>query len=307
LAKKPDKHKRLLLMIEGILLCLLVMPPEEAVSDTDNYQVFLPLITRAKHYSFFVAGHTYGEPGAEFLGPHPPFREFFPQINDRSPDLGVFTGDIVPLGTPGNWDAVDVALTELASPVHFVVGNHDMTNRSLFVSRYGPTYYSFEYAGDLYVILDGELDLCNILGEQMEFLQQALNGTDAQNVFVFVHKLIWIAEDTPYYVLHDKINNTQGYDYQSNFWTEVEPLLHDLDAQVYVIAGDVGVAWAMPLFYESYDNVTLIASGMGGAVEENFLIFDVDSQGVQIQVQRLDSQPLSGGAIEAYNLTYYSQ
>jgi hypothetical protein len=107
--------------------------------------------------------------------------------------------------------------------------------------------------------------------------------------------------------LHNKINNSQGYDYQSNFWTEVEPLLHSLNAQVFLIAGDVGVTYAMPLFYESYDNVTLIASGMGGAIEENFLIFDVDCQGVQIQERRLDDQPLSRGAIEAYNLDYYSQ
>jgi hypothetical protein len=50
----------------------------------------------------------------------------------------------------------------------------------------------------------------------------------------------------------------------------------------------------------------LVASGMGGAEEENFLIFDVGPTGVQIQVQRLDGQPLKRGTIEAYDLAYYS-
>ena len=176
-------------MVVGLCLCLLVIPPDRVLSsDTYDYQVFLPLITYEKRYSFFVAGHTYGQPGAEFSGPHPPFRALFPQINDRHPDFGVFTGDIVPESVPADWDMVDVALAELASPVHFVAGNHDMTNRSLFVSRYGPTYYSFTYEGDLFIVLDGGLDSCNILGEQMAFLQQALDESDAQNVFVFVHE-----------------------------------------------------------------------------------------------------------------------
>jgi hypothetical protein len=305
--KRSYRYRWLLLALESVLLCLLVMPPNRAISDTYDYQFFLPLISSAGPYSFFVAGHTYGvPPGTDFSGPHPPFHEFFPKINTSHLDFGVFTGDIVPLGTPDNWDTVDAALAELSSPVRFVVGNHDMSNRSLFVSRYGPTYYSFEYMGDLFVVLDGELNWCNILGEQMTFLQQVLDGTEAKNVFVFVHRLIWIAEDTPYYVLHDKVNSSNGYDFQSNFWPEVEPLLHSLDAQVYLIAGDIGVSWAMPLFYENYDNVTFVASGMGGAVEENFLIFDVDSD-VQIRVQRLNGQPLSRGSIEAYNLAYYSQ
>jgi len=140
----------------------------------------------------------------------------------------------------------------------------------------------------------------------MSFLQNALGATGARNVFVFVHKLIWVTEDTPYYVLQSQINSSSGYNFQSNFWTDVEPLLRNLDAQVYVIAGDVGVTWAMPMFYEHYENVHLVASGMGGAEEENFLLFDVGPAGVQIQVQRLDGQPLKRGTIEAYDLAYYS-
>jgi len=208
--------------------------------------------------------------------------------------------------TPTDWDEVDADLADLTPPVYFAVGNHDVTDRDLFISRYGPTYYSFEYQGDLFIVLDGELDPCNIVGEQMIFLQDILNAKNARNVFVFVHKLIWVTENTPYYVLQDKLNIPSEHNFQSNFWVDVEPLFRDLKAQVYVIAGDVGVPWAMSVSYEHYENIHLIASGMGGAEEENFLIFDVDSDGVRIQAQRLDGQPLNRGTVEAYNLAYYS-
>jgi hypothetical protein len=86
------------------------------------------------------------------------------------------------------------------------------------------------------------------------------------------------------------------------------PLFRATEAQVYVIAGDVGVTWAMPLFYERDGNIHLIASGMGGSEEENFLIFDVGSNpdDVQIRVQRLDGKAPSQGTIRAYNLEYYT-
>ena len=280
--------------------------PGDTVADSDDYRVFLPLITSTRPYSFFVAGHTYGVPGVNNPGVHPPFKALFPQINSRHLAFGVFTGDIVSWSTPADWDEVDSDLADLEPPVHFAVGNHDMTDRDLFVARYGPTFFSFEYGQDLFIVLDGELDPCNITGEQLTFLRDTLNGNSARRVFVFVHRLIWVTEDTPYYVLRYRINSPRGYDFRANFWTDVEPLLRNLDAQVYVVAGDVGAPWAMAVFYEHYENIYLIASGMGGAEEENFLVFDVGPGGVHVQAHRLDDQPLNRGMIEAYNLAYYS-
>jgi len=263
-----------------------------------------------KQYAFFVAGHTYGETGVNNPGVHPPFRGFFPRLNAMGLDFGVFTGDIVIAGTPTNWDEVDADLAELHVPVYFAVGNHDMTDRELFVSRYGPTYYSFEHRDDLFIVLDSELDRCNIVGDQLRFLRGTLDSTRAENIFMFVHKVLWVAEGTPYYTLRDRINAgpgvAAGCDTQFNFWTEIVPMLQELDAAVYVVAGDVGVAWAMPLFYDEYENIHFVASGMGGATEENFLVFDVQDENVQITAYRLDGQPLRLGSVEAYNLEYYT-
>jgi hypothetical protein len=263
-------------------------------------------------YSFFVAGHTYGVNGVNNAGVHPPFKEFFAQLNSLDLDFGVFTGDTVYASTPTDWDEIDEDLEDLNVPVRFAVGNHDMQNRELFVSRYGSTYYSFENSGDLFIVLDSELDRCNITGDQLRFLREALDTTRGRNNFIFVHKVLWVAEGTPYYdALRHEINAgpgiAAGCDSEFNFWTEIVPMLQGLDAPVYIVAGDVGCDWAMSLFYDEFENLHFIASGMGGAEEENFLVFDVQDGNVQITAYRLDGQPLKLGAVEAYNLEYYTQ
>jgi hypothetical protein len=267
-------------------------------------QAPVPENPAGKHYSFLVAGHVYGVPGVDNPGVHPPFRERFAEIRALGADLGFLAGDTVRTSTPADWDEIDADLAQLGLPVHFVVGNHDMRNRELFTSRYGPTYYSLEHGGDLFVVLDSELSAGSIRGEQLVFLRETLRSK-ARNVFILVHRLIWVIEGTPYYGLSGELNSVKGYDFHGNFWTDVEPLLRVLDSEVYVIAGDIGVTWAMSLFYEQHDNVHLIASGMGGSEEESYLVFDVRTDGVQIRAQRLDGQPLEQGSITAYNLAFY--
>ncbi|MBN1639709.1 MAG: metallophosphoesterase [Anaerolineae bacterium] len=256
-------------------------------------------------YTFFVAGHTYGVPGIDNAGVHPRFRAWFPAINSRGADLGVLTGDIVICGTVKDWDDVDRDLASLSMPVYFAVGNHDMSDRDLYTRRYGPTYYAFRHMADLFIVLDGELDQGKITGDQLAFLERTLAAEGTRNVFVFVHKLVWVIDGTPYEGLKASLNARNGYDFHGNYWRDVHPLLRGIDSSVYVFAGDVGVTWAMPLFYQQEGNVRLVASGMGGAQEENYLLIDVGPRGVQIEAQRLDGRQLQQRDLKAYDLAHY--
>jgi hypothetical protein len=67
-----------------------------------------PIITEAKvDYSFFVAGHTYGAPGINNIGLHPPFEDFYDTINTYPKLLsGFLTGDIVLTSNDQNWNEV---------------------------------------------------------------------------------------------------------------------------------------------------------------------------------------------------------
>jgi len=258
------------------------------------------------NYNFFVAGHTYGVPDVKNDGLHPPFinritNRFFKNFN-----FGVLTGDIVRNATAGNWDEVDTEVAKFPCPVYFAVGNHDMGNRELFLSRYGSTWQSFLHQTDLFLILDSELDPNSISGEQLTFLTEQLSNESYQRVFLFVHKLIWIENNTPWFDLQPFLNSSNGYNFQGNFWPAVAPILKETNKPTYIFAGDVGVTWAMPMFQQRDDNLTLIASGMGGQTEENYLEISVSPDSVEIKALRLDGFPLDLGSLESYDLQYYS-
>ncbi len=278
----------------------------EKISDnSETIKISLPVT----EYSFYVAGHVYGVPGVNSDGVYHPFKNKFDYINYHPYiEFGVFTGDIVITSNIYNWDKIDIDLELLNKPVYFSYGNHDYSNPSLLISRYGPTYKSFIYNNDLFLILNSEIGPHNIKGDQLNFIKNELgSANDFRNIFVFVHRLIWISENTKYKILEKKINSTVGYDFNSNFWNEIEPLFHGLKAQVYFFAGDLGVSVALPAFYDHYDNICFIASGMGGNPEENFLIVNVTNGDLIIEMISLQDIQFKFSSIKDYNLKNISK
>ncbi len=235
------------------------------------------LFSRHADYAFFVAGHAYGKPGIFNGGLHLPFKEKFNLLrNDPELQFGILTGDIVYKSSVKAWDKVDVDINALGKKVYFTPGNHDVGNRALYESRYGRTYNSFVYESDLFILLDPNIDSCNISGEQLIFLKRTLqeNSEIVNNIFVFFHQVLWWSPDNIY--KNFKINSTEGRRETINFWDEVEPLFSSLPNPVYMFAGDVGAipkreAW----MYHTYKNINLVASGMGGGTHDNFIIVHV--------------------------------
>ncbi|MCB0686316.1 MAG: metallophosphoesterase [Saprospiraceae bacterium] len=237
-------------------------------------------------YSFFVAGHTYGSPLDTLPGLHPPFVHDFDYLHTLPKmKFGVLTGDMVYHSRSKYWDIVDKELSTLSIPIYFVAGNHDEGNGSLYQSRYGRTYYTFNYLNDLFLVLNPGLAGWNIQDDQLLFLKGQLE--DAQkyrHIFIFFHQVLWQSIDR-YADL--RINSKDGKAPSINFWTEIEPLLKKLENQIFLFAGDVG---ATPdktsFFYDRYDNITFVASGMGNLIQDNYVIVDVSQDGkVDIKIR----------------------
>lgn len=257
-------------------------------------------------YSFFVAGHAYGKPGVNNIGVHPPFKDKFDFIrNDEFIDFGVFTGDIVLSGTEQNWNEVDADISLLEHPVYFAAGNHDITDRALFESRYGQTYKSFIHHSDLFIILDPNIDNWNISGEQLQFLKDVLNSNyeQVENIFVFFHQVLWWSPNNIYQNI--SLNSLSGRADTINFWGEVEPLFSSLPNDTYMFAGDVGAfANECEFLYHKYNNITFIASGMGGESRDNIVIIDVLSdKTVSFRLIALNGNDMNSlGKLEDYVL-----
>ncbi len=252
-----------------LLLLFSVLFTFPAIVDAQNMDI---------DYSFFVAGHTYGNPGGGNIGLHRPFKQKFAYIKSR-PEIkfGVLTGDIArPNPTEASWNNVDADLDSLGLPVYFAVGNHDMENRALFEERYGDTYYSFIYENDLFVVLDPNPDGWNISGDQLEFLKNALseNKDKINHLFVFFHQILWWKENSVY--TDYRPNSFAGKADSTNYWSELEPLFTGYPKPVFLFAGDFGAAyWSADFMYDRYGNISMIGSGMGEETGDNFVIVNV--------------------------------
>jgi hypothetical protein len=259
-------------------------------------------------YKFFVAGHVYGYPGESEanIGVHPPFKEKLGMIrDDKNILLGILTGDIVYNGAlEKEWNELDADLALTGKPVYFAPGNHDIANskkRAVYTKRYGPSYQSFWQGNDLFLILDPNLDKWNISGKQLKWLQQELanKGTKAGNIFVFFHQLLWWAPDN--HLKDYPPNSPSGRAEHINFFTEVLPLFEGLNKPVYMYAGDTGVYEKGVMYYKE-NNVTFIASGMGGRKQDNFIITSVNKNGtVSFRLVALNEKEINSlGILEDY-------
>ncbi|MGB0368926.1 MAG: metallophosphoesterase family protein [Flavobacteriales bacterium] len=249
------------------------------------------------NYSFFIAGHTYGTPGGSNVGLYPPFKQKFSLLNaEENLALGVLTGDIVRNSNESEWNAVDADLNTLNVPVHFAVGNHDVTNPTLFETRYGATYYAFNNGSDLFIILDPNIDGWNISGDQLSFLDSTLNANSSSvnNIFIFSHQLLWWQADNIFSSVYP--NSLTGRNESTNFWSAVEPLFSELSNDVFLFTGDVGAfPTGKEVFYHCYDNVRFIASGMGGGQRDNFIITEVSESGqVRFRLVALNGDDING-------------
>jgi hypothetical protein len=242
--------------------------------------------SKQSHYSFIVAGHTYGGVGKENHGVHPPFKAKFEELTmDPSLEFGVFTGDIVKDCTEENWNSIDSDIDTLGIPVYFTAGNHDVKDRALFEKRYGRTYYTFKKHEDLFVILDGNYHGWNIEGEQLRFFKESVaNHPEVNNIFIFVHQVIWFWGGGKKYSSL-RINSPENRSDELKYWKEIHPFLVGTDKNVFLFAGDIGAAkWSDNFMHAKEDNVTFIASGMGGGKRDNVVKVTVQDTVVSVSM-----------------------
>ncbi|HNQ67694.1 MAG TPA: T9SS type A sorting domain-containing protein [Bacteroidales bacterium] len=237
------------------------------------------LFSQDQSYSFFIAGHVYGTPGVQNVGFHPPFKAKFEYIQEREEiEFGVFLGDLVIYGSEEKWENVIAEFDTLGLLWYIAVGNHDLKNPEYYYAQFGDiTYYSFSHNNDLFIILNPNIDSWNISGDQLVFLQNTLNedASNHDNIFVMMHQLLWWSPDNEYSVI--TLNSLEGRASEINFWSEIEPLFHELDNNVVMCAGDLGAAsYATSVMYDNYDNITFIGTGMGKLVDDNFVVINVD-------------------------------
>ena len=134
------------------------------------------------------------------------FRQSIREFNILAPDFVVEVGDIVlggaAEGVPAQWDLFDEVIAALEPPYFPLPGNHDISDAAteqMWLSRLGPTHYSFVYGNSQFILLNSEEvgAVARISDEQVAWLNQQLDASTATNIFVFLHKPYFEYPDDP--------------------------------------------------------------------------------------------------------------
>jgi len=235
------------------------------------------------NYSFYVGGHSYGSPNTVSEGL---YSKFYGDIQSRQHalDFGVLTGDIVQTSSAHSWGKVNSQLDKLTIKTYMAPGNHDVgigpynSKRDIYKIINGETYYSFKRNNDLFIVLDPGISNWDIIGDQLIFLKENINSGTYDNIFIFMHQVIW--KDNAPDISFNKIiyNSDEGKEPGgTNYWSDIAPILEQIESNIYIISGDVGaIDNGSELFCGTINKIKYLASGMGSDVHDNYLIFSIN-------------------------------
>lgn len=147
-------------------------------------------------------------------GGHVPgvFEQAVDEVNLLRPDFVICVGDLVE-GYEENeatytaqWNELDGIMNRLNAPFYFVAGNHDLSAKSakspevgrrVYEARHGDAgraYYSFDYRGSHFVVLDSlaMLNSAATLDAQLAWLGDDMKrSAGAEHIFVIYHHPLW--------------------------------------------------------------------------------------------------------------------
>ncbi len=133
------------------------------------------------------------------------FEKVMKEAAKLKPDFIINVGDLIEGYTDNEkvinneWDEVLPMFTKTGIPYYLVPGNHDIGNdvmEKIYLKRCGKPYYSFDYKGCHFIILDAsrvdETKPEDMPKEQVEWLINDLeHNKDKKHKFVFYHKPFW--------------------------------------------------------------------------------------------------------------------
>ncbi len=265
-------------------------------------------------HTIWVAGHLYGSHGnrhsvfqaSSFLANMDLFR-------DSGAKAMVLLGDNYRRADSVQLDQFQRTMEKFPFPVFNAVGNHDKSQSKLYRDRFGEQTFGIVRIGSSQlIILDTELDRGAISGEQLrkllQWLRQASEDEQIENVFVFCHQLVWCVNHPKLSSISRYINSNKHL--RDGWHREVGPDLERLAKRkpVFVFSGDVGATWSYSTFYWQDSELPLhyLATGLGDTLRDAVLRVDVAADGAaQVTAVSMTGEQLS--SVDKYGPEFWSE
>lgn len=242
-----------------------------------------------KTVHFLIAGHICGSQEDSIPGQYEPFRAFLKKQANTPYDFLVLTGDAVYTNNVIHWNAFEQTMNLWKKPYYLVPGNQEIKGGYASPVKQTSEKTSWMKGNNLFVIWSVYTNGWNVSSEQLEQLKKQVHQKKPKNVFIFTHEVIWYDSiRTPRIIP----NSIEGKAEASNFYSRVLPALHHLNCPVYLFAGDVGARpVGSELTIHSYEQVKMIASGMGGGIWDNIMEVTIQNDSVFLDVNYLMGKP----------------
>jgi len=242
-----------------------------------------------KDIHFFVAGGVSGPTNSTTTALYEPLTNYLSSlVNDKTLDFGVFTGNMVRHSNDSSWTKLDLALKNLPFDIHRVPGFRDLGESSFYINKFGNSERHFVKSNNFFQIWEVTNNGWNVSEKQLKDLKTAIAKKGYDNVFVFVHPVSWYDQDRTPQIIP---NNIDGRSETSTFYTTTLQQLNALNIPVYVFSGGVGEkANGSEITIHKFNNVHLIASGMGGGKWDNILQVFVKDGKTHIEIDYMKKQ-----------------
>ena len=262
--------------------------------------------------TFLVAGHIYGKPGDEEFHPALTLLSNIALLKEIDPDFVAFLGDTVWRPSEENFNDLEMLIIDQMNiPVFNAVGNHDVTNRDLYQSRYGSTIYAYKLKNHLFFILDTTLNYYGLTPDQYSFIIDTIDeqSPNLKTVHLFMHHVLFLNEDEIYGKQINKPNEGDGLSLDFLTFLDTDLTSISKNTPIYIYAGDVGAYQGGNLspFYKRIpgQNIYLLATGLGNNPNDSILIVEATENGeVHIRPHSLNGNQMN--AIESYTMEYWS-
>ena len=262
---------------------------------------------------FIVAGHIYGKPGDDEFHPSPTLLRNISLLDMQNPDFVVFLGDTVWKPSEDNFDILDLLMLDpFDVPVFNAVGNHDVTKRDLYQSRYGSTVYAFKFKDQLFFILDTTLNYYDLNPDQLSFvkitIENQIQTSDINGINIFMHHVLFL--DEAEVVGKQLLKPNEGDGISASFHDFLRSTLYPISQSipVYIYAGDVGAfskGNLSPLYKKSPANgVTFVATGLGNHQFDSILLVEEDLNH-QLTISPFSLTGKEMNPIEYYDFQYW--
>ena len=267
----------------------------------------LPLVPpdSTGNYRLIISGHFHGASSNASGYPAATLLARLDRVNGLRANALLSTGDLFLNPDRDSARFAESLFQRLQVPLYNAPGNHDREGNA-----FGDVPFPFvlQMGRDRIILLDTERDNSDILGDQLNALEQAAKDSEAGvlgRVFIITHRPVWAEADPTYGPLFKgNTRSLTGCNYERDVWPLVRRMAEG-SSVVWASGSMAGGAPASVFFQPHEKNVTYIQSAIRDELRDALLVADVGPGSITWSLVSLTGQATA--SVDRYTAAWWKE